>query len=215
MVSEVKWANPKIFWMNSTQSTVKWQVKYTVHTRAKMKWTEDADLHKWFKDWMEETELLLNTVLSHIRNNETKLICQSMGWKGSKDPDKKDSLKTMLDTLRTGPNPNLMKLQHSHSLEPWIKVTRLLSVYIQEVRRIVDCVISTVWETYKDRLIRNSIMAGLNSTKTYQQCISKGIQSHPELVHQNMPNRGCHTQTKFKPYNQSLQTAQTVPLFTS
>ena len=29
----------------------------------KMDWTEDADLHKQFKDWREETELLLNTVL--------------------------------------------------------------------------------------------------------------------------------------------------------
>ena len=34
----------------------------------KMDWTEDTDSHKQFKDWREETELLLNTVLSHIRN---------------------------------------------------------------------------------------------------------------------------------------------------
>ena len=38
-----------------------------------MDWTEDADLHKRFKDWREETELLLNTVLSHIRNQETEI----------------------------------------------------------------------------------------------------------------------------------------------
>ena len=49
----------------------------------KMDWTEDADLHKWFKDWREETELLLNTVLSHIRNQETKIKFVSL-WAGKK-----------------------------------------------------------------------------------------------------------------------------------
>ena len=51
-----------------------------------MDWTEDADLHKWFKDWREEAELLLDTVLSHIRNQETKLKFASL-WagKGSQD----------------------------------------------------------------------------------------------------------------------------------
>ena len=38
-----------------------------------MDWTEDADLHQWFKDWRRETEFLLNTVLSNVRNQETKL----------------------------------------------------------------------------------------------------------------------------------------------
>ena len=73
----------------------------------KMDWTEDADLHKWFKDWREGTELLLDTVLSHIRNQETKIKFVSL-WTGKEastylstvDQDKKDSLKTMLDTLK-------------------------------------------------------------------------------------------------------------------
>ena len=39
----------------------------------KMDWTEDAGLHQWFKDWREDAELLLDMVLSHIRNQETKL----------------------------------------------------------------------------------------------------------------------------------------------
>ena len=47
----------------------------------KMDWTEDADLHKQFKDWREEAELLLNTVLSYIRNQETKLKFVSL-WAG-------------------------------------------------------------------------------------------------------------------------------------
>ena len=78
----------------------------------KMDWTEDADLHKQFKDWREEAELLLNTVLSHIRNQETKLKFVSL-WAGKEartylnmvDQDKKDSLKTMLDTLKDWTRP--------------------------------------------------------------------------------------------------------------
>ena len=76
--------------------------------------------------------------------------------------------------MKTGQGPNLMKLQHSHSLELSIMVTRLLSTYIQEVRRVVDLCNFNCMGDCKDRLIRNSIVAGLNSTKAYQQCISKG-----------------------------------------
>ena len=79
---------------------------------SKMDWTEGADLHKWFKDWREKTELLLNTVLSHIRNQETKINFVSL-WAGKEartylsmvDQDKKESLKTMLDTLKDGTRP--------------------------------------------------------------------------------------------------------------
>ena len=46
-------------------------------------------------------------------------------------------------------------------------------MYIQEVRRLADlCNLDCTAD--KDKLIRNSIFAGINSTKAYQQCISKG-----------------------------------------
>ena len=38
----------------------------------KMDWTEDAGLHQQFKDWREEVKLLMDMVLSHIRNADTK-----------------------------------------------------------------------------------------------------------------------------------------------
>ena len=50
----------------------------------------------------------------------------------------------------------------------------MLSTYIQEVRRVVDLCNFTCVGDCNDRLIRNSIVAGLSSTKAYQQCISKG-----------------------------------------
>ena len=52
----------------------------------KIDWTEDAGLQQRFKDWREEVELLMDTVLSHIKNADTKMkICDSMGRKGSQD----------------------------------------------------------------------------------------------------------------------------------
>ena len=38
-----------------------------------MDWTEDAGLHQRFKDWREEVELLMDMVLSHIKNADTKM----------------------------------------------------------------------------------------------------------------------------------------------
>ena len=50
---------------------------------------------------------------------------------------------------------------------------KILSMYIQEVRRLVD-VCNLDCNADKEKLIRNSIIVGINSTKAYQQCISKG-----------------------------------------
>ena len=66
----------------------------------KMDWAEDADLHKQFKDWREETKLLFNTVPSHIRDNKIKLRFLSL-WAGKEarsylstvDADKKGQSK--------------------------------------------------------------------------------------------------------------------------
>ena len=51
---------------------------------------------------------------------------------------------------------------------------KTLSTNIQEVRRVVDLCNFNCAGDCKDRLTRNSIVEGLNSTKAYQQCISKG-----------------------------------------
>ena len=146
----------------------------------KMDWTEDADLHKLFKDWREEAELLLDTVLSHIRNQETKLKFVSL-WAGKEartylnmvDQDKKDSLKTMLDTLEDWTRPRSDEVAVFTQLRTLNQGNKTLSTYIQEVKRVVDlCNFKCVGDC-RDRLIRNSIIACLNSTKAYHSVFQR------------------------------------------
>ena len=147
----------------------------------KMDWTEDAGLHQRFKEWREEVELLLDTVLTHIKNADTKMKFVSL-WAGKEartylntvEEDCKDSLRTILDTLEDWTKPKSDEIAAFTHLRALNQGNKTLSTYIQEVRRMVDlCNFACVGDC-KDRLIRNSIVAGLSSTKAYQQCISKG-----------------------------------------
>ena len=146
-----------------------------------MDWAEDACLHQRFKDWREEVELLLDMVLSHIRNQETKLKYVSQWarkeartYLSTVSVDHKDSLRTMLDTLEDWTKPKSDEIAAFTHLRALNQGNKTLSAYIQEVRRVVDLCNFICVGDCKDRLIRNSIMAGLSSTKAYQQRISKG-----------------------------------------
>ena len=78
----------------------------------KMDWTEDAGLHQQFKDWREEVELLIDMALSPIRNADTKKKFVTL-WVGKEartylstmQEDCKDSLRTVLDTLKGWTKP--------------------------------------------------------------------------------------------------------------
>ena len=153
----------------------------------KMDWTEVAGLHQRFKGWREETELLLDTVLSHIRNQETKLksVCLWAGkeartYLSTVDEDKKDSLKTMLDTLEDWTKPKSDEVAAFTQLRALNQGSRTLSTYIQEVRRVVDlCNFACVGDC-KDRLIRNSYHGRSLQHQSIPTVHFKGIQSHPE-----------------------------------
>ena len=147
----------------------------------KMDWTEDAGLHQRFKDWREEVELLMDTVLSHIKNANTRMKFVTL-WAGKEartylntlEQDNRDSLETILDSLEEWTKPKSDEIAAFTHLRTLNQGNKTLSSYIQEVRRMVDlCNFACVGDC-KDRLIRNSIVAGLSSTKAYQQCISKG-----------------------------------------
>ena len=146
-----------------------------------MDWTEDAGLHQRFKDWREEVELLMDTVLSHIKNADTKMKFVTL-WAGKEartylntlEQDHHDSLKTILDSLEEWTRPKSDEIAAFTHLRTLNQGNKTLSSYIQEVRRVVDlCNFACVGDC-KDRLIRNLIVAGLSSTKAYQQCILKG-----------------------------------------
>ena len=143
--------------------------------------TEDAGLHQRFKDWREEVELLMDTVLSHIKNADTKMKFVTL-WAGKEartylntlEHDNRDSLKTILDSLEEWTKPKLDEIAAFTHLRALNQGNKTLSSYIQEVRRMVELCNFVCVGDCKDRLIRNSIVAGLSSTKAYQQCISKG-----------------------------------------
>ena len=80
----------------------------------------------------------------------------------------------MLDTLKDWTRPKSDEVAAFTQLRALNQGNKTLSTYIQEVRRVVDICNFSCMGDCKDRLTRNSIVAGLNSTKAYQQCISKG-----------------------------------------
>ena len=107
-----------------------------------MDWTEDAGLHQWFKDLKEEVELILDMVLSHIRSQETKLKFVSI-WAGKEaricfNKGKKDSLKTMLDTLDDWTKPKSYKIATFMQIRALNQSNKTISTCIQEVGRMVD-----------------------------------------------------------------------------
>ena len=146
----------------------------------RMDWTEDPELHKHFIEWREETELLVNTALAHIKDKTTKLKFVTL-WAGKEArtylttiPDeKKDSLQTLLNMLEDWTRPKADEIAAYTQLRALNQGNKTLSTYIQEVRRLVD-LCNLDCSADKDKLIGNSIIAGINSTKAYQQCISKG-----------------------------------------
>ena len=145
----------------------------------KMDWTVDPELHRCFREWREETELLVNTALAHIKDKTTKLKFVTL-WAGKEArtylttilDEKKDSLQTLLNTLEDWTRPKADEIAAYPQLRALNQGNKTLSMYIQEVRRLVD-LCNLDCNADKDKLIRNSIIAGINSTKAYQQCISK------------------------------------------
>ena len=146
-----------------------------------MDWTEDAGLHQRFKDWREEVELMMDTVLSHIRSADTKMKLVTF-WAGKEartylntlEQDNWDSLRTILDSLEEWTRPKSDEIAAFTHIRALNQGNKMLSSYIQEVRRVVNLCNFVCVGDCKDRLIRNSIVAGLSSTKVYQQCILKG-----------------------------------------
>ena len=111
----------------------------------KMDWTEDQDLRRCFRKWREETKLLVDTALAHIKDKSTKLKFVTL-WAGKEartylntlSEEKKDSLQTLLNTLEEWTRPKADEIAAYTQLRALNKGNKTLSMYIQEVRRLVD-----------------------------------------------------------------------------
>ena len=68
-----------------------------------MDWTEDGGLHQRFNDWRKEVKLLMDMVLSHIRNADKKMKFVTL-WAGKEartylstlEEDHRDSSKSYI-----------------------------------------------------------------------------------------------------------------------
>ena len=46
-----------------------------------MVWTEDAEIHKRYTDWRQEVQLILETILSNVKDTKTKVKYVTL-WTG-------------------------------------------------------------------------------------------------------------------------------------
>ena len=146
----------------------------------KMDWTEDAELNKRLKNWREEVELNLETILANVKEKTTQAKFVIL-WAGreahtylsTQHTNKKNSVKAILDTLEDWTKPKADEIAAYTQLRCINQGQKTLSEFIVKIHRLAD-LCNFECDEDKNKIIRNSIIAGISSTKAYQQCISKG-----------------------------------------
>ena len=198
MVSEVKWtkfemANQNMQYCSRPQDGLDWRCRLTPVSSKTGEEEVELLLRHCYYDTSEMQTLKWNLSVYGQERRPGHTSAQYL------DEDHKDRLKAMLDTLEDWTRPKSDEIAAFTHLRALTQGNKTLSAYIQEVRRIADlCNFACVGDC-KDRLIRNSIMAGLSSTKAYQQCISKGSSLTSKWMHQDLPDRRCNMQTSTSP----------------
>ena len=106
---------------NTTKLTQNWQSSNTMaqdHLSflqgPQMDWTEDAELQKIYTDWRQEVQLILDTILSNVKDTKTKVKYVTL-WAGKEahtylrtvEENQKNSLQSLFKTLDdwTKPKP--------------------------------------------------------------------------------------------------------------
>ena len=146
----------------------------------KMDWTEDAELHKRYTDWRQEVQLILETILSNVKDTKTKVKYVTL-WAGKEartylstvEEHQKNSLESLFKTLDDWTKPKADEIAAFTQLQALNQGNKTLSEFILEVWRLAE-LCNLTCNGDKEKLIRNCIVAGVTSTKAYQQCISKG-----------------------------------------
>ena len=57
------------------------QGPYIIPPGTQMDWTEDAELHKRYTEWRQEVQLILETILSNVKDTKTKVKYRTL-WAG-------------------------------------------------------------------------------------------------------------------------------------
>ena len=145
----------------------------------KMDWTKDAELHKKYTDWRQEVQLIIETILSNVKDAKTN-VKYIILWAGKEtqtylstvEEHQKNSLESLFETLGDWTKPKADETAAFTQLQALNQGNKTLSEFVLEVRRLAE-LCNLTCNRDKEKLIRNCIVAGITSTKAYQQCISK------------------------------------------
>ena len=144
-----------------------------------MDWTEDAELHKRYVEWREEVELELGSSLSGKSNMvKSKYVLR---WAGKSARDYLKSLpeaefkyegasaEAILQTLEEKTNPKSNEIAAFTKLRSLKQGDMPLSEFICEARRLAEL---CNYSNDQDRLIRDTIVSGIQNLRAYQKCIN-------------------------------------------
>ena len=144
-----------------------------------MDWTEDAELHKRYVEWREEVELELGSSLSGKSNMvKSKYVLR---WAGKPARDYLKSLpeaefkyegpsaEAILQTLEEKTNPKSNEIAAFTKLQSLKQGDMPLSEFICEARRLAEL---CSYSNDQDRLIRDTIVSGIQNLRAYQKCIN-------------------------------------------
>ena len=138
-----------------------------------------------YKDWRQQIQLILETVLLNIKDTKTKVKYVTL-WADKEahtylttvEKHQKDSLDTLSETLHDWTKPKADEIATFTQLQQLNQGNKTVSEFIQEVRRLVE-LCNLTCNRDKEQLIRSCIVAGITRMKAYQQCISKGSSLTP------------------------------------
>ena len=141
-----------------------------------MDWTEDEDLHKRYKEWQDEVELILSAPLNSLSKTAKAGYVQLWAGKAARAYLKSEAVdttqpKTILTALHEWTKPKCNEIAAFTRLRTLVQDSKSLSEFIQEARTLVD---ACGYTTDKDRLLRDVIVSGVKSPLAYQRCITKG-----------------------------------------
>ena len=146
---------------------------------AVMDWTEDAELHKRYMEWREEVELELGSSLSGKSNSVKSNYILRWAGKPARDylkslPESEfkyegASAESILQALQQKTKPKSNEIAAFTKLHSLKQEDMPLSEFIHEARRLAEL---CHYPNDKDRLIRDTIVSGIQSLRAYQKCIN-------------------------------------------